>query len=100
MVPDWSQLCSSLKYPRFLVSPDHPQSPRSLRGPYWFLTEVSGLVLNTEVLDMSRGIFVLSLMPLAAVEVSHLLGISKASSKESKRTSLAPDWSQCCRSQY
>ena len=58
-----------------------------------FLTEVSSLVLNTEVLDMSRGIFVLSLMPLAAVEVSHLLGISRASSKDSKRTSLVPDWS-------
>ena len=65
-----------------------------------FLTEVSGLVLNTEVLDMSRGIFVLSLMPLGAVEVSHHLGISRASSKESKRTSLVPDWSQWCCSQY
>ena len=58
-----------------------------------FLTEVSSLVLNTEVLDMSRGIFVLSLMPLAAIEVSHLLGISRASSKEFKRMALVPDWS-------
>ena len=65
-----------------------------------FQTDVSGLVLNTEVIDMSRGIFVLSWMPLAAIEVSHLLGISRASSKESKRTSLVPDWSQCCNSQY
>ena len=65
-----------------------------------FQTEVSGLVLDTEVIDMSRGIFVLNLMPLAAVEVSHLLGISRASSKESKRTALVPDWSQCCCSQY
>ena len=65
-----------------------------------FLTEVSSLVLNTEVLDMSRGIFVLSLTPLAAIEVSHLLGISRAPLKESKRTSLVPDWSQWCCSQY
>ena len=65
-----------------------------------FLTEVSSLVLNTEVLDMSRGIFVLSLMPLAAVEVSNLLGISRASSKESKRTSLVLDWSQTLRNVY
>ena len=28
---------------------------------------------------MSRGFFVLSLTPLAAIEVSHLLGISRAS---------------------
>ena len=65
-----------------------------------FQTEVSGLVLNTEVLDMSRGIFVLSLTPQAAIEVSHLLGISRAALKESKRTSLVPDWSQWCCSQY
>ena len=49
-----------------------------------FQTEVSGLVLDTEVIDMFRGIFVLNLMPIAAVEVFHLLGISRVSSKESR----------------
>ena len=61
-----------------------------------FKTEVSGLGLNTEVIDMSRGIFVLSLTPQAAIEVSHLLGISRVSSKKSKRTSLVLEWSQWC----
>ena len=53
--------------------------------------EDSGLVLNTEVLDMARGIFIQSLKFLAGLEVSHLLGVSRVSSKESKRTSLVPD---------
>ena len=58
---------------------------------------VSGVVLNTKVLDMPRGVLVRIFESLAALEVSNLLGISRASSKESKRMSLVPDWSQTLR---
>ena len=75
-----------------MVSPECP--PRSLRGRHWFLTGVSIVVLNTKVLDMPRGISVRSFKSLAALEVSPLFGVSRVSSKKSKRTSLAPDWSQ------
>ena len=77
-----------------MVSPECP--PRSLRGRHWFLTGVSGVVLNTKVLDMPRGVFVRSFKSRAALEVSNLLGISRAFSKESKRMLLVPDWSQWC----
>ena len=76
------------------MSPECP--PRSLRGCHWFLAGVSGDVLNTKLLDMPRGVFVQSFKSLAAIEVFHLLGISRASLKEAKRTSLVPDWSQWC----
>ena len=36
------------------------------------------------------------LKSLASLEVSHLLGVSRASSKESKRTCLVPDCCQWC----
>ena len=42
---------------------------------------------------MHRRNFIPVLKSLAALEVSHLLGVSRASSKESKRTFLVPDWS-------
>ena len=71
------------------MSPECP--PRSLRGRHWFLTGVSGVVINTKVLYMPRGVLVRFFESLAALEVSNLLGISRASSKESKRTSLVPD---------
>ena len=74
------------------MSPERP--PRSLRGRHWFLTGVSGVVLNTKVLDMPRGVFVRSFQSLDALEVSNLLGISRVSSKESKRTFLVLDLSQ------
>ena len=80
------------------MSPKCP--PRSLRGCHWFLTGVSRVVLNTKVLDMPRGISVQSFKSLAALEVSNLLAISRASFKESKRTSLVPDWSQTLRNVF
>ena len=73
---------------------------RSPRGSHWFLTGVSCVVLNTKVLDMPRGISVQSFKFLAALEVSNLLAISRASFKESKRTSLVPDWSQTLRNVF
>ena len=80
------------------MSPECP--PRSLRGRHWFLTGVSGVVLNTKVLDMPRGVLVRIFESLAALEVSNLLGISRASSKESKRMLLVPDWSQTLRNVF
>ena len=80
------------------MSPERP--PRSLRGCHWFLTGVSGVVLNTKVLGMLRGVLIQIFESLAALEVSNLLGISRASSKESKRTSLVPDWSQTLRNVF
>ena len=78
-----------------MVSPECP--PRSLRGRHWFLTVFSCVVLNMKVLGMPRGISVQSLKSLAALEVSQLLGVSIASSKESKRTSLVLHWIQTLR---
>ena len=46
------------------------------------------------VIDMSRGIILQILKSLAALEVSCLLGVFKASSKEFKGTSLLLGWSQ------
>ena len=80
------------------MSPERP--PRSLSGYPLFLTGVNGVVLNSKVLDMPRGISVRSLKSRGALEVSHLLGVSRESSKESKRLPLVPDWSQWCCSQY
>ena len=46
---------------------------------------------------MPRGVIVQSLRSPGALELSHLYGVSRASSKESERTSLVPDWSQTFR---
>ena len=80
------------------MSPECP--PRSLRGRHWFLTGDSGVVLNTKWFNMPRGIFIRSLKFLAGLEVSHLLGISRVSAKESKRTSLVLDWSHTLRNVF
>ena len=77
------------------MSPERPL--RSLRGCHWFLTGVSGVVLNTKVLDMSWGISLQSFKSLAVSEECSLLSVSRASSKESKRTSLVIDWCQILR---
>ena len=61
---------------------------------------VSGVVLNTKVLDMPRGVLVRIFESLAALKISNLLGISRASSKESKRMSLVPDLSQTLRNVF
>ena len=45
---------------------------------------------------MARGISVEILKFQAVSEVSKLFIVSRASTKESKRTSLVPDWSQLC----
>ena len=52
------------------------------------------------MLDMPREISVQSFKSLAALEVSNLLAISRASFKEPKRTSLVPDWSQTLRNVF
>ena len=80
------------------MSPECP--PRSLRGCHWFLTGISGVLLNTKLFNMPRGMFIRSLKFLAVVEVSPPLGVSKVSSKESKRMSLVPDWSQTLRNVF
>ena len=74
------------------MSPERP--PRSLRGRSWFLTGVNDVFRAIDLLEMHRRNFMPVLKSLAALEVSRVLGVSRASSKESKRTFLVPDWSQ------
>ena len=58
------------------------------------------MFIKARVIDMPREVSVWILKSLAALEVSFLLDVSEASSKESKKTSLVADWSQLCCSQY
>ena len=71
--------------------------PRSLRGYFLFLTGINCVVHSRTALDMPRGNFVRILKTLAGMEleVSRLLGVSRAYSEESMRMSLVPDWSNC-----
>ena len=71
--------------------------PRSLRGYFLFLTGINCVVHSRTALDMPRGNSVRILKTLAGMEleVSRLLGVSRASSEESMRMSLVPDWSNC-----
>ena len=73
------------------MSPKHP--PRSLRGHAWFLTVLNDVFHDRNAVCMSPESSVSILKFLAFLEVPHLLGVSRASSKESKRTFLVPDWS-------
>ena len=57
---------------------------------------VNGVFHVRDAVCMSPGSSVSILKSLASLEVPRLLGVSRASSKESKRTCLVPDWSQCC----
>ena len=105
--PVWNAVCmsagssvsilkslASLQATISYVSPECP--PRSLRGKAWFLTGVNGIFHIRNAVRMSPGSSVSILKTLASLEVPCLLGVSRASSKESKRTSLVPDWSQWC----
>ena len=61
-----------------------------------FLTGVNGVFHVRNAVYRSPGSSVSILKYLASLEVPRLLGVSRASPKESKRTSLVPDWSQWC----
>ena len=74
-----------LKYPIFLMSPERPS--RSLIELMLFQTGVSSIVQNTIVLAIYLR------------QVSYLFGVSRTSSKKSKRMSLVPDWIELCCSQ-
>ena len=65
--------------------------PRTLRGHARFLTVVNGVSHIRNAVCMSPGSSVSILKTLASLEVPRLLGVSTASSKESKRTCLVPD---------
>ena len=80
------------------MSPERPL--RSLRGHAWFLTVVNGVFDVRNEVCMSPGSSVSILKTLASLEVPHLLGVSRVSSKESKRMSLVPDWSQTLRNVF
>ena len=75
-------------------------SPRSLRGRSWFLTGANGDFRAIYLLEMNiRGsnFEVSTLLPALegrSISRSRLLGVSRASSRESKRTFLVPDWNQ------
>ena len=111
LVPDWSQLCISRQQFSMHVfrklcidfevsstpSPRCLQCPlRSLRTHAWFLTGVNGVFHIKNAVCMSPQTFVSILKSLAFLKVPHLLGVSRASSKRSKRTCLVPDRSQWC----
>ena len=68
--------------------------PRSLRGRSWFLNGVNDVFRAIDLLEMHKRNIIPVLKSLAALEVSRLLGVSRTSSKESKRTFLVPEWSQ------
>ena len=76
------------------MSPEHP--PRSLRGHAWFLTVVNDVFHDRNAVCMSPESSVSILKSLASLEVPCLLGVSRASSKESRRTCFVPDCSQWC----
>ena len=68
------------------MSPEHP--PRSLRGHAWLLTVVNDVFHDRNAVCMSPESSVSILKSLASLEVPCLLGVSRASSKESRRTYL------------
>ena len=66
------------------------------RGHAWFLTVVNGIFYVRNAVCMLPESSVSILRSLASLEVPRLLGVSRASSKESKRTCLVPHCSQWC----
>ena len=82
------EVCSFL---RSIPSPERP--PRSLRGQAWFLSVVNGLFHIMNLVCMSPESSVSTLKTLAYLVVLNLLGVSRASSKESRRTWLVPNCS-------
>ena len=53
------------------------------------------LYMAIYLLEINIRNYILILKFLPTLEVSHLLGVFRASSKESERTFLVPEWSQC-----
>ena len=89
------QCSPKMRFSFFKTSlPRYLRPTRSLRGHTWFLTGVNGVFHARNVVYRSPGSSVSILKSLASLEVPRLLGVSRASSKESKRTSLVPDQSQ------
>ena len=101
MVPDWSQWCNSyqersmhgsrklcINFEVFTFFRSIPSSrcPRSLGGHAWFLTVVNCEFHVINVVCLSQGSSVSILRSLTCLEGLCLLGVSRASSKESKRT--------------
>ena len=68
-------------------------SSKESRGHAWFLTVVNDVFHERNAVCMSPESFVSILKSLASFEVPHLVGVSRASSKESKRTCLVLDCS-------
>ena len=68
------------------------ESKRTFLVPDWSL--VNDVFRAINLIEMHRRNFMPVLKSLATLEVSRVLGVSRASSKESKRTFLVPDWSQ------
>ena len=81
-----------------VVSLNRPK--RSLRGRLGFLSGVKGVIWHKNVLHIHMRSRIMNFKSLCALQMVPLKGVSKSSSKESKRTSLVPDWSQWCCSQY
>ena len=65
-------------------------------GHAWLPTVVNGIFYVRNAVCMSHESSVSILRSLASLEVPRLLGVSRVSSKESKRTCLVPDCSQWC----
>ena len=85
----------------FLRSTPSPRCLQSvlqgvLRGDAWFLTVVNDVFHDRNAVCMSPESSVSILKSLATLEVPRLLGVSRASSKESRRTCFVPDCSQWC----
>ena len=92
------KLCINFEVSSFLRSTPSPRCLQSvlqgvLRGDAWFLTVVNDVFHDRNAVCMSPESFVSILKSLASLEVPHLLGVSRASSKESKRTCLIRDCS-------
>ena len=65
-------------------------------GHAWLPTVVNGIFYVRNAVCMSPESSVSILRSLASLEVPRLLGVSRASSKESRRTCFVPDCSQWC----
>ena len=71
-------------------------SSKESRRTYLFLTIFNGVLHVRNAVCMSLESSVSILKSLATLEVPRLLGVSRASSKESRRICFVPDCSQWC----
>ena len=71
-------------------------SSKESRRTYLFLTIFNGVLHVRNAVCMSLESSVSILKSLATLEVPSLLGVSRASSKESRRICFVPDCSQWC----